>query len=164
MIAAHSSDFWIGAIVGACLFATIGLWMPNPFKSRRAKPPEKWTPVPRLGDVKWSAFFGSPIMLVDWTRDDYYLFRIMEGTKRGLVLRNDTPWSALPHLPAGYQPPDRKGREPIYGERYPDHVPPIDEHSTDEMIAAIEAHRHTGAPLPPNVHEFGVLERPEAKR
>lgn len=51
---------------------------------------------PQPGDRRYSAFFNSDVELVKYSRDDSYTFKVLEGHRRGLVFKNDSPWSVLP--------------------------------------------------------------------
>lgn len=59
-------------------------------------PTEGFKRRPEPGDRRYSPFFDSELELVEYVRDDSYTFKVLEGHRRGLVFKNQSPWSALP--------------------------------------------------------------------
>lgn len=50
----------------------------------------------RFGEVRWSEYFGSRIVVVDWRSDDEWLFVVESGPYARRIMRARTRLSAMP--------------------------------------------------------------------
>ena len=53
-------------------------------------------PEERFGEVRWSEYFDSRIVVVDWRSDTDWRFVVERGPYAGRVLKAPTPLSARP--------------------------------------------------------------------
>lgn len=100
-------NYWEVFVIGVLLILALAVQL---IIDARRKPGEPRTSeqkhFAKVGDRRYSPFFESDIEIVEYSNDNWYLFRVLEGKRRGQVLRNQSKWSDLPlsrFLPVGHR-------------------------------------------------------------